>query len=42
MGTKDPIADAVAADSGATRPRISPLPNLASGSLLSMMRFSCE
>ncbi|MNI51869.1 hypothetical protein D3C73_1066140 [compost metagenome] len=42
IGTNDPMADAVAAASGATRPRMSPLPNLAFGSLASMMRFSCE
>src|SRR3546814_12594604 len=42
MGTNEPIADDVAAASGATRQRMSPLPNLALGSFASQMRFSFE
>src|SRR5690606_38402514 len=42
MGTKEPMADEVAAASGATSPRMSPRPNLASGSFSSQMRFSLE
>src|SRR5690606_20413869 len=42
IGTNEPMAEEVAAASGATSPRISPRPNLAFGSLFSQMRCSLE
>ena len=42
IGMKEPMAAALFAASGATSPRMSPRPNLASGSFDSCRRFSFE